>query len=122
MSTQVIVWLIVIGILAGVLSGIVGIGGGIVMVPLLAILLGFTQHEAQGTSLAAMLPPVTILAVMNYYKAGHVNWKYAFLISATFIIGGYFGSKFAVNIDQKMLRKVFGGVMLIVAMKMIFGK
>lgn len=122
MSTQVIVWLIVIGILAGVLSGIVGIGGGIVMVPLLAILLGFTQHEAQGTSLAAMLPPVTILAVMNYYKAGHVNWKYALLISATFIIGGYFGSKFAVNIDQKMLRKIFGGVMLIVAMKMIFGK
>jgi len=108
MSTQVIVWLIVIGILAGVLSGIVGIGGGIVMVPLLAILLGFTQHEAQGTSLAAMLPPVTILAVMNYYKAGHVNWKYALLISATFIIGGYFGSKFAVNIDQKMLRKIFG--------------
>ncbi len=122
MSTQVIVWLVVIGILAGVLSGIVGIGGGIVMVPLLAILLGFTQHEAQGTSLAAMLPPVTILAVMNYYKAGHVNWKYALLISATFIIGGYFGSKFAVNIDQKMLRKIFGGVMLIVAFKMIFGK
>ncbi|MFP2996505.1 sulfite exporter TauE/SafE family protein [Spongiivirga sp. MCCC 1A20706] len=122
MSTQVVVWLIVIGILAGVLSGVVGIGGGIVMVPLLAILLGFTQHEAQGTSLAAMLPPVTILAVLNYYKAGHVNWKYALLISATFIIGGYFGSKIAVDIDQKLLRKVFGGVMLVVAVKMIFGK
>ena len=122
MNVQVILWLMVIGLMAGILSGVIGIGGGIVMVPLLALLLGFTQHEAQGTSLAAMLPPVTLLAVLNYYKAGHVNWKYALIISATFIIGGYLGSRFAINVDQKMLKKIFGVIMLLVAFKMIFGK
>jgi hypothetical protein len=122
MTLQIILLLIMIGLLAGVLSGVIGIGGGIVMVPLLVLLLGFTQHEAQGTSLAVMLPPVTLLAVLNYYKAGHVNWKYAIIISATFIIGGYLGSKLAVNIDQKILKKIFGGIMLLVAFKMIFGK
>lgn len=122
MNVQIILWLIVIGLMAGILSGVIGIGGGVVMVPLLALLLGFTQHEAQGTSLAAMLPPVTLLAVLNYYKAGHVNWKYALIISATFIIGGYFGSRFAINVDQKMLKRIFGVVMLFVAYKMIFGK
>ncbi|MFD0862365.1 sulfite exporter TauE/SafE family protein [Sungkyunkwania multivorans] len=122
MNIYIVVSLIVIGILAGVLSGAIGVGGGIVMVPLLLLFLGFSQHEAQGTSLAAMLPPVTLLAVLNYYKAGHINWKYALIISATFIIGGYFGSKLAIAIDQKLLKKIFGGVMLVVSLKMIFGR
>ncbi len=122
MDLKILIFLLLIGVLAGVLSGLVGVGGGIVMVPLLFLLLGFSQHEAQGTSLAALLPPVTILAVLNYYKSGYINWKYALIISAAFVIGGYFGSKMAIVIDQRMLKKIFGGIMLVVAIRMIFGK
>ena len=110
-----------IGLLAGILSGLIGIGGGIIMVPLL-LLLGFSQQQAQGTSLAALLPPVTILAVLNYHKEGFIEWKYAIIISLVFVIGGYFGSKIAVNIDQRSLKKIFGVVLLIIAGKMIFEK
>jgi len=121
MTFQTLLILMCIGVIAGVLSGLIGIGGGIIMVPMLLIL-GFTQQEAQGTSLAALLPPVTILAVLNYHKAGFVDWKYAIIISLFFIIGGYFGSKIAINIDQKILKKIFGFILLIIAGKMIFGK
>lgn len=119
MST--ILFLIFIGLLAGFLSGILGIGGGVVMVPLL-LLVGFTQHQAQGTSLAAMIPPVTLLAVLQYSKAGHVDWKIALVISATFVIGGLFGSKLAVVINEQLLKRIFGVLMLCIALKMIFGK
>jgi uncharacterized membrane protein YfcA len=119
MST--IVFLIGVGLLAGFLSGVLGIGGGVVMVPLL-LLIGFTQHQAQGTSLAAMLPPVTLLAVLQYSKGGYVDWKLALVISATFIIGGFFGSKLAVAIDEKFLKRIFGVLMLFIAVKMIVGK
>ena len=122
MNTQILLFLLLIGILAGVLSGLVGVGGGIIMVPLLVILLGFSQHQAQGTSLGALLPPVTLLAVLNYYKSGYINWKYALIIATAFIIGGYFGSKIAIAIDERLLKKLFGGVMLFAAIKMIFGK
>ena len=121
MTFQTIIILICIGIVAGVLSGLIGIGGGIIMVPML-LLLGFTQQQAQGTSLAALLPPVTILAVLNYHKAGFIDWKYAIIISLFFVIGGYFGSKIAINIDQKILKKIFGFILLVIAGKMIFGK
>lgn len=119
MST--IIFLIGVGLLAGFLSGVLGIGGGVVMVPLL-LLVGFSQHQAQGTSLAAMLPPVTLLAVLQYSKGGHVDWKLALVISATFIIGGLFGSKLAVAIDEKLLKRIFGVLMLFIAVKMIVGK
>jgi len=119
MST--IFFLICIGLLAGFLSGILGIGGGVIMVPLL-LLIGFTQHQAQGTSLAVMLPPVTLLAVLQYSKAGHVDWKMALVISATFIIGGLFGSKLAIVINEQLLKRIFGVLMLCIALKMIFGK
>lgn len=119
MST--ILFLICIGLLAGFLSGILGIGGGIVMVPLLLVI-GFTQHQAQGISLAAMLPPVTLLAVLQYSKEGYVDWKIALVISATFIIGGLFGSKLAVVINEQLLKRIFGVLMLIIALKMIFSK
>tara|TARA_B110000014_G_scaffold255559_1_gene237561 strand:+ start:643 stop:1044 length:402 start_codon:yes stop_codon:yes gene_type:complete len=119
MST--ILFLVCIGLLAGFLSGILGIGGGIVMVPLLLII-GFTQHQAQGISLAAMLPPVTLLAVLQYSKEGYVDWKIALVISATFIIGGLFGSKLAVVINEQLLKRIFGVLMLIIALKMIFSK
>lgn len=121
MSLQIVLMLIAIGISAGVLSGLIGIGGGIVMVPLL-LLLGFSQQGAQGTSLAALLPPVTLLAVINYHKEGYIDWRYALTISLFFVIGGFIGSKIAVNLDQKILKKVFGVILLIVAGKMILSK
>ena len=114
--------LIVIGLLAGILSGLVGVGGGIVMIPLLIIFLGLTQHQAQGTALFAMLPPIGILAAMNYYKAGFVKWEYAAVIALTFVVGGYFGSKLSISLPEQTVRKVFGVIMLIGAIKLIFSK
>ncbi len=121
MSFITIIFLIIIGLLAGILSGVVGVGGAIVIIPLLLIL-GLSQQEAQGTSLAVMLPPIGILAAINYYKAGFVKWEYAIIIALTFLIGGYIGSKFAISMDPQILKKCFGLVLLIVAIKFIFGK
>ena len=122
MSISIILILIIIGLLAGILSGIVGIGGGLLMIPMLIFFLGLSQHTAQGTSLAVMLPPIGILAAMNYYKAGFIEWKFALIIATAFIIGGYFGSKFAVSVSPVLLKKIFGTVLLVAAVKMIFGK
>jgi uncharacterized membrane protein YfcA len=122
MSLTTILILIVIGVAAGVLSGVVGVGGGIVMVPALIYFMAMSQHEAQGTSLAVMLPPIGLLAAWNYHKAGALNWKFAIIMALAFIIGGYFGSKIALNIDQRMLKKIFGIVMLLVSAKLILGK
>lgn len=122
MTAAIIVSLIIIGLLAGVLSGLVGVGGGIIMVPLLVLLLGFSQHQAQGTSLAVLVIPVTAVAVFNYYKEGYINWKYALVIAVFFVVGSYFGSKLAVDLDQKMLKKIFGIVLLFVAGKMLLEK
>jgi len=122
MSLSTIFLIIAIGLLAGISSGLLGIGGGVVMVPLFILVLGFSQTQAQGTSLAVMLPPVTFLAVFNYYKAGVINWKFAIIAACFFIVGGYLGSKLALQIDQRILRKVFGVLMLIIAIRMIFSK
>ncbi len=122
MSTTIIASLIIIGLLAGILSGLVGVGGGIIMVPLLVLLVGFSQHQAQGTSLTVLLVPVTAVAVFNYYKEGYVNWKYAMVIAAFFVVGSFFGSKLAVDLDQKMLKKIFGIVLLFIAGKMLLEK
>ena len=125
MTITTIITLIIIGLLAGVLSGLVGVGGGIIMVPLFVLLLGLTQHNAQGLSLAVMLPPVTFLAVYNYHTAGdggNIDWRVAIIVSVLFIIGGFIGSKISLQIDQRMLKKIFGFFMLIVAIKLIFTK
>ncbi len=122
MTGTIVLSLIMIGLLAGMLSGLVGVGGGIVMVPLLVLLLGFNQHQAQGTSLTVLVVPVTALAVYNYYKEGYINWKYAAIIAVFFVVGSYFGSKLAISIDQKMLKKVFGVVLIVVAGKMLLEK
>lgn len=122
MNATVIIALIVIGLLAGVLSGIMGVGGGVVMIPLMILLLGFNQHQAQGTSLAVLAVPVTFLAAYNYYNAGFVNWKYAALIAVFFIVGGSLGSKLAVNLDQKTLKRIFGSILLVISIKMLWGK
>ena len=120
MSISTLLLLILIGLSAGLLSGVVGVGGGIIIIPLLILLIGLDQHQAQGTSLAVMLPPIGILAAWNYNKAGFVEWKYALIIAATFIIGGYLGSRWAVTVDARSLRKIFGVIMLIGGLKLIF--
>ena len=122
MNLTVLVSLIAIGILAGILSGVMGVGGGLIMIPLMAVLLGYNQHEAQGTSLAVLAVPVAFFAAYNYYSEGYVNWKYAILIAIGFAVGGYFGSKLAISINQSVLKKIFGVILLIAAYKMFFGK
>jgi uncharacterized membrane protein YfcA len=121
MTIQTILLLMCIGLTAGILSGLIGIGGGIIMVPLL-LLMGFTQQQAQGTSLAALLPPVTLLAVINYHKAGFINWKFAIVISLVFVIGGFFGSKLAIHIDQQILKKIFAVILLVIGGFLLFEK
>lgn len=121
MTISTLFFLLCIGLLAGILSGLVGIGGGIIMIPLL-VMMGMSQHQSQGTSLAVLAIPVTAIAAFNYYKEGYVDWKYAAVIAVFFVIGGYIGSKFAVQIDQKILKKIFGIILLFVAGKLIFGK
>lgn len=128
MNMSTILLAIVIGLLAGMLSGVLGVGGGVIMVPLMVMLLGFTQHEAQGTSLAVLAVPVTFIGAYNYYKAGtasgeyHIDWKIALVMALLFVVGAYLGSKFAINLDQKVLKKIFGVVLIIVATKMILSK
>ena len=100
MSLLHLIILIIVGLLSGVLAGFFGVGGAIIVIPALIFILGLSQHEAQGTSLAFMLPPVGILATWNYWKAGHVNWKFALVLSLTFVVGAYIGSHFSVNISD----------------------
>lgn len=119
MTFQIIAILVIIGLAAGILSGLIGVGGGIIIVPALVFFLGLTQKEASGTSLFILSMPVVALGVMNYWKAGQVNWKYGLIIAGTFLIGGYFGSKFAAKISPSLLKIIFGGIMLYVAFVMI---
>jgi uncharacterized membrane protein YfcA len=118
-SMETIVYLILIGIAAGFLGGMVGIGGGVIIVPALVLLLGITQHNAQGISLAMMLFPVGILGVINYYKKGYVDFKYAGLIAAGFLLGSYLGSKFSLSLPQDTVKKIFASVMIILAVRML---
>ncbi len=122
MNISTFIILIVIGLLAGILSGLVGVGGGILMIPLLIIFLGLSQHQAQGTALFAMLPPIGILAAINYYKEGFVKWEYAIVIAFTFVIGGYLGSKLSLSLPPQMVRRIFGVIMLLGAIKLISSK
>jgi uncharacterized membrane protein YfcA len=121
MTTSTLIILIGIGLIAGILSGLIGVGGGIIVVPALVYFLGLNQHMAQGTSLALMLPPIGILAAMNYYKAGELNIKYAAVIAVAFILGGYLGSKLSIEIiSETVMKKKFGVIMLIAAIKLVF--
>lgn len=111
-----------LGLAAGILSGLIGIGGGILIVPTLVFLCKFSQQEAQGTSLAMMIPPIGLLAVLTYYQQGYVNIKVAILLCIGFILGGLLGAKMAIAIPKEMLSKVFGVALLLVGVKMIAGK
>ena len=119
--TQLII-MVLIGLFGGYVSGMFGIGGGIIIVPALVFLAGLNQHQAQGTSLAMMLGPIGILAVVNYYKAGYVNVKFALILMVAFLLGSYFGSKMAIDFEGKFLRQAFGVLTVAMGVKLIFGK
>jgi uncharacterized membrane protein YfcA len=114
--------LVLIGLAAGVLSGFVGIGGGLLIVPCLVYFLGLSQHEAQGTSLVMMLPPIGILACYNYYQSGNLNWKYGLVLASVFVVGAFFGSKFSLKLSPVTVKRIFGVILLFASIKMIFSK
>jgi len=122
MTLNEVIIILVTGLAAGFLSGSMGVGGGIIVVPSLVFIMGFTTQQAQGTSLALMTMPVMLIATLNYYKAGSVNIKVAIIMALTFVIGGYIGSKVSVHIPEKIMRKAFGVLMLIAAIKMMISK
>jgi uncharacterized protein len=121
-TMEAILILLALGLVAGVLSGMIGIGGGIIIVPALVYFIGYSQHQAQGTVLFMFLIPIGIFGVFNYYQAGHIEFKTAVIMATTFMVGSYFGSKIALSIDQAMLKKVFGVILFLVSLKMILGK
>jgi uncharacterized membrane protein YfcA len=114
--------LLLVGIVAGFLSGLVGIGGGIVIVPVLVYFFSMSQKSAQGTVLFMFLLPIGVLGVYNYYKAGHVDFKLAAIMAITFILGSYFGSKTAIALDTKIVKQIFGLSIVIIGIKMLLGK
>jgi len=122
MSFFVLLMLVIIGIIVGGLSGMLGIGGGIFMIPAMVYILGFSQHQAVGTSLAVMLPPIGIFAAYNYYKSGHVNLTYALILAVAFMLGSYLTSKIALQIPEQSLKKFFAVVLILVGIKMLFTK
>lgn len=122
MTLQIVLILLTVGLAAGFLSGMVGIGGGIIIVPVLVYYLGFTQHQAQGTTLFMFLLPIGILGVMNYHKQGYVDYKTALIICSTFVFGSYFGSKLSISLDQKTIKQIFGIIIILLGAKMVFWK
>jgi len=112
--------LLLVGLIAGYFSGLIGIGGGVIIVPALVLLFGFTEHTAQGTTLALLVPPIGILAVMSYYQKGYVDIKTAIIICIGFVVGGFIGGKMAVSINETTLRKVFAVVLILLGARMFF--
>jgi uncharacterized protein len=120
MDIQTMLIIILVGIAAGVLGGLVGVGGGIIIVPALVYFIGFSQKTAQGTSLGLIMLPVGILGVLQYYKQGHVDFRVVGILAAGFLLGSYFGSKIALSLPQETVKKIFAVLMLIIAIKMLF--
>jgi uncharacterized protein len=121
-GVTVLLILIVVGLITGAASGFLGIGGGLILIPALVYFMGFGQHEAIGTSLAVMLPPIGLFAAYNYYKAGQVNLQYALILAVAFMVGSYFTSKLALKVPEDTLRKVFSIFLIVIAVKMFFSK
>ena len=122
MNLTIVIILVIIGLMTGVFGGIFGVGGAVIMIPALVYFLNVDQHTAQGTSLAVMLPPIGLFAAYNYYKEGQVNVWYAVIIALSFMIGGYFGSKIALNLPEQTMKKIFGFFLILIALKLIFSK
>lgn len=114
--------LLLIGLAAGAVSGLLGIGGGILIIPGLVMILGFSQKMAQGTSLALLLPPIGVLAVINYYKAGNMDIKAALIMCITFVVGSYFSSKIANELPEVMVKRFFAVFLFLYSLKLFFNK
>ena len=119
MTLEIIITLVVIGLAAGMLSGLVGVGGGIIVVPALVFFLGFTQHQAQGTSLGLLLLPVGILAVLNYYQKGHIDVRVVGIMALAFVLGGWLGSRLALTISEVAVKRIFAVILFYTAFKML---
>jgi len=119
MTVEIILLLTLIGLAAGILSGLVGVGGGIIVVPALVFFLGFTQQQAQGTSLGLLLLPVGILAVLNYYKQGHIDIRVVGIMALAFVVGGWLGSKWALSLPEEVVKKIFAIILFYSAIKMM---
>ncbi|MEO6069511.1 MAG: sulfite exporter TauE/SafE family protein [Chitinophagaceae bacterium] len=119
MTTQVIIIIAIIGLLAGTLSGLIGVGGGIIIVPALIFFVGFSQFQAQGTSLGLLLLPVGILAVINYYQKGFIDVKVVLIMSIAFVAGGWVGSKISLVISELAIKRIFAVVLFYTAFKML---
>ncbi len=117
-----IIILLIVGAVAGYLSGLIGIGGGIVIVPVLVYFLAMDQKAAQGTTLFMFMLPIGFLGVYNYYKEGQLNYKYALIMAITFIVGSYFGSKTALALDTKVVKQIFGAMIILIGLKMLLNK
>ena len=113
---------VILGLLAGVLSGLVGLGGGFVIVSALVFIFGFSQHQAQGTTLALLVPPIGLLAAWTYYRQGFVDIRVAALIAAGFVVGSFLGARYAMSVSNETLEKVFGVTLVLIGLKMIIGK
>lgn len=112
--------LLTIGLVAGVLSGMFGIGGGLIIVPALLFLMKLKEFEALGTSLAALIPPVGLLGAIEYYRNGHVNVKYAALIAFGLFLGAYFGARLTLGLSPELVRKLYAVFLLVVAGRILF--
>lgn len=120
MDIQIILIIILVGIAAGMLGGLVGVGGGIIIVPALVYFIGMSQKSAQGTSLGLIMLPVGILGVLQYYKQGHVDFRVVGVLAIGFLVGSYFGSKIALSLPQETVKKIFAILLVIIAVKMLF--
>src|SRR6185436_13633071 len=112
--TSVLLYLL-LGLAAGIISGLIGVGGGIIIIPALVFLFGFSQHQAQGTTLAMLVPPIGLLAAWTYYQQGYVDLKVAAYMCAGFFFGGLLGAKFAVGLSNTVLERVFGIALLLIS-------
>ena len=112
----------VAGFLTGIIGGLFGVGGGEIFIPLLVYVFGFSQHQAQGTSLAVLLPPIGLLAALRYYRAGHVDFSVAGLLALGFFLGAFVGAVVATRIEGHILRKLFGAFLFLISLHMMFGR
>jgi hypothetical protein len=120
MSAAQVIILLLIGLAAGMLGSMVGIGGGIIIVPCLVLIMGMSQLNAQGTSLAMLLPPIGILGVWQYYRQGHVDLKVAAVLCAGFVLGGFFGAKIVLSMDKALVKKIFATFLVILGLYFLF--
>ncbi len=114
--------LVLLGVAAGAFSGLIGIGGGVIVVPALVFLFGFSQHKAQGTTLALLVPPIGLLAAWDYYTRGYVDMQVAALVCAGFFVGAFLGARVATSLPNVLLEKIFGLALLLISIKMILAR